>query len=90
MEGDAGEHSFKLARGRSRRLFVHRQRASASAVVAIAAHVDIDGARYGTHRSEIRYDHIPTQMLEPAARFKALSLDLAFAGVRWLFSPARR
>jgi LmbE family N-acetylglucosaminyl deacetylase len=50
------------------------------AAVGIAAHVEIDGARFETRRSEIRYDHIPTQMLEPVARFKAVALDLAIRG----------
>jgi LmbE family N-acetylglucosaminyl deacetylase len=48
--------------------------------VAIGAHVEIDGARYGNQPIEIRYNHIPPQPLEPPARFKALSVDLAIHG----------
>jgi hypothetical protein len=58
-----------------------------AAAVAIGAHVEIGGARFGTHRSEIQYDHVPTQMLEPAARFKALSLDLAIRGQKVGYLP---
>jgi len=47
---------------------------------AIGAHVEIDGVRYGNERGEIRYDHIPPQPLEPPARFKAVSADLAIRG----------
>ena len=56
-------------------------------VIAIGAHVEIDGVRYGTERGEIRYDHIPPQPLEPPAQFKAASIDLAIRGKQVAYIP---
>jgi LmbE family N-acetylglucosaminyl deacetylase len=41
------------------------------------AAADIGGRTYRTTRKDIRYDHIPAQLLQPPARLKAVSLDLA-------------
>jgi LmbE family N-acetylglucosaminyl deacetylase len=38
---------------------------------------DIAGRTYRNGRQDIRYDHIPGQLLQPPARLKAVSLDLA-------------
>jgi LmbE family N-acetylglucosaminyl deacetylase len=46
----------------------------------IGARADIGGAHYGTGRIAINYSHIPPQLLQPAARFKAVCLDLAIRG----------
>jgi LmbE family N-acetylglucosaminyl deacetylase len=46
----------------------------------IIAHADMNGASWDTRREEVRYDHIPPQLLQPPARLKALSLDLAIRG----------
>jgi hypothetical protein len=53
---------------------------AAPAVATIAAHVEVDGVRYASRREEIRYDHIPSQALAPAAHLKAVSLELAIRG----------
>jgi LmbE family N-acetylglucosaminyl deacetylase len=44
---------------------------------ALVAAADIGGRTYRNGRKEIRYDHIPVQLLQPVARLKAISLDLA-------------
>ena len=49
-------------------------------VANISAYVEINGSRYSYRRIEIRYDHIPPQLLQPAARIKAVSADLAIKG----------
>ena len=46
----------------------------------ITARVDIHGAKYANERRVISYPHIPVQMLQPVARFKAVALDLAIRG----------
>lgn len=40
----------------------------------------VDGKRYDHARVEIRYDHIPAQLLQPPAELKAVSLELATRG----------
>ena len=46
----------------------------------IVASADIGGVRYRNEREEISYAHIPRQLLQPLARLKVLSLDLATRG----------
>jgi LmbE family N-acetylglucosaminyl deacetylase len=46
----------------------------------ILAGVEIGGRRYGNERMEIHYSHIPELVLQPSARLKAVSLDLAIRG----------
>jgi LmbE family N-acetylglucosaminyl deacetylase len=48
--------------------------------VQLTAYALIDGVRYDRSRVEIRYDHIPSQLLQSPARIKAVSLDLATRG----------
>jgi LmbE family N-acetylglucosaminyl deacetylase len=50
------------------------------ASASITARAEIKGVRFSSRRVEIRYDHIPVQLLQPPARFKAVSLDLAIRG----------
>jgi LmbE family N-acetylglucosaminyl deacetylase len=40
----------------------------------------IGGRRFDSQRIELRYDHIPWQMLQPTARLEAVSLDLGTRG----------
>jgi LmbE family N-acetylglucosaminyl deacetylase len=53
----------------------------------LEASVRIHGARFDTQRVEIRYAHIPFQVLQPAATMKAVSLDLAIRGRRVGYLP---
>jgi hypothetical protein len=46
----------------------------------VIATVEINGVTYRHQREEIAYPHIPRQLLQPPASFKALSLDLATRG----------
>lgn len=41
------------------------------------AAADIGGRTYRNGRKDIRYDHIPAQLLQPLARLRAVSLELA-------------
>jgi hypothetical protein len=50
------------------------------ASVRITACADIGGTQYRNEREEISYRHIPRQLLQPLARLKAISLDLAIRG----------
>jgi len=52
----------------------------APASASIAASVQINGASFSNQRIEIKYDHIPPILLQPAARLKAVALDLAIRG----------
>ncbi len=57
------------------------------ATATLEASVEINGARFNTQRVELRYDHIPFQLLQPAASLKAVSLDLAIRGRRVGYLP---
>ena len=46
----------------------------------LTARATIDGKTYDTGRQEIRYEHIPLQLLQPPARVHAVCLDLAIRG----------
>ena len=48
----------------------------------ITASATVAGRSYRTQRIEIRYDHIPTQILQPPARLHAVSLDVQTRGHR--------
>jgi LmbE family N-acetylglucosaminyl deacetylase len=54
--------------------------ASGSAPVQITARATVGGVTYDNQRIVIGYPHIPTQMLQPAARLKALCLNLSTRG----------
>jgi LmbE family N-acetylglucosaminyl deacetylase len=47
---------------------------------ALTAAADIGGALYGNGRLEINYTHIPHLLLQPPARLRVTSLDLAIRG----------
>ncbi len=51
-----------------------------SGTAAITAEATVGGRTYNTTRQEIRYDHIPFQLLQPPARLKAVCLDLQIRG----------
>jgi LmbE family N-acetylglucosaminyl deacetylase len=46
----------------------------------LGASLDINGRRFNHQRVEVRYDHLPLQLLQPPARTKAVSLELATRG----------
>jgi hypothetical protein len=47
---------------------------------ALGASVEINGQRFDQERVEVRYDHLPLQLLQPPARARAVSLELATRG----------
>lgn len=47
---------------------------------ALGASVEINGRRFDQQRVEVRYAHLPLEVLQPSARAKALSLELATRG----------
>jgi LmbE family N-acetylglucosaminyl deacetylase len=57
------------------------------ATAKIIASAEIGGVRYDNERVEINYPHIPLQLLQPPASFKAVSLDLAIRGHKVGYLP---
>jgi LmbE family N-acetylglucosaminyl deacetylase len=55
--------------------------------VHFTAVAQIGGKRYANSRQEIRYDHIPLQLLQPPARTRAASFDLATRGHKIGYLP---
>jgi len=47
---------------------------------ALGASAEINGRRFDQQRVEVRYDHVPLQVLQPSARAKTMSLQLATRG----------
>jgi LmbE family N-acetylglucosaminyl deacetylase len=47
---------------------------------ALGASVEINGRRFNQQRVEVRYDHLPLQLLQPPARAKAVALELEIRG----------
>ena len=54
---------------------------------AIEASVEIDGARFNNQRIEVRYAHLPFELLQPPARVRTVALDLAIRGRRVGYVP---
>jgi hypothetical protein len=60
------------------------KKASRANIMAVAS---IGGVSYSSTRFEIRYDHIPQQLLQPPASLKVLSLKLKIHGRRIGYVP---
>jgi LmbE family N-acetylglucosaminyl deacetylase len=58
-----------------------------AAPAKIVASAEIGGVRYANDRVEIRYSHIPPQLLQPVASLKAVSLELAIRGRKVGYLP---
>ncbi len=54
---------------------------------SLTARATVGGQVYQTSRQEIRYEHIPLQLLQPLARVKAVCLDLAIRGEQIGYLP---
>ena len=52
----------------------------ALATAPLGASVEIDGRRFDQQRVEVRYEHLPLQLLQPPARARAVSLELVTRG----------
>jgi hypothetical protein len=53
----------------------------------LTATAEIDGHRYSNQRQKIRYDHIPVQLLQPPARARVVSFELATRGLNVGYLP---
>jgi LmbE family N-acetylglucosaminyl deacetylase len=53
----------------------------------ILAIANVGGVDWHTGRVELKYDHIPPQLLQPPARLKALCLDMAIRGRKVGYIP---
>jgi LmbE family N-acetylglucosaminyl deacetylase len=72
---------FRLAAAGEHARFTFTVTAPAQLATApLEASVEINGQRFSHQRVELRYDHIPFQLLQPAASLKAVSLELAIRG----------
>ena len=54
---------------------------------SLTARATIGDQTYDTSRQEIRYEHIPPQLLQPPARLKAVCLDLVIRGKQIGYLP---
>jgi hypothetical protein len=79
---------FNLASAGQREKFSFKVSAPKQAAAAqITARAKIGDATYDNQRIEISYPHIPAQLLQPPARIKAVTLDLAIRGKRVGYVP---
>src|SRR5262249_59982518 len=76
-----GSQRFRLGAAGEHAHFTFTVTAPPRPVTAtLGAGVDINGRRFDQQRVEVRYDHVPLQVLQPSARAKTLSLQLATRG----------
>ncbi|HEV2055871.1 MAG TPA: PIG-L family deacetylase [Methylomirabilota bacterium] len=86
LEGPTGwritaSQPFHLAEAGEHARFTFTVTAPAQlAMATLEGSVEVNGLRFNTQRIELRYNHIPFQLLQPVARLKAVSLDLAIRG----------
>jgi len=79
-----GSQRFRLGAAGERAQFTFTVTAPLRPVTAtLGTSVDVNGRRFDAQRVEVRYDHLPLQVLQPSARAKALSLELATRG-HWI------
>jgi LmbE family N-acetylglucosaminyl deacetylase len=82
------EQSFHLKTTGEQARFTFTVTAPASGATGfVEARAKIGEATFDNGRVEIRYDHIPVQLLQPPARLKAVSLQLATRGHRVGYVP---
>jgi LmbE family N-acetylglucosaminyl deacetylase len=79
VEPVAQTFQFIAMHDRSRFTFAVTAPAGAGKAV-LTASADVGGVRYSQSRTELHYDHIPAQMLQPPARLQMVRLDLAIRG----------
>jgi len=83
-----GKRGFSFATAGERKEFSFTVTAPPQAARAqITARVKIGDQVYDNDRIEINYPHIPRQLLQPPARIKAISLDLAIRGKKVGYVP---
>lgn len=79
---------FRLGAAGERARFTFTVTAPAEhATARLGASVVIDDRRFDRQRVDVRYDHLPMQLLQPPARTRAVSLELARRGRRVGYLP---
>jgi len=73
--GDRAQHAFTVTGPKS------------GATGFVSARAEVVGATFGSQRLQIDYSHIPTQLLQPPARMRAVSLGLEIRGRRVGYLP---
>ncbi len=82
------QQAFNFAAAGEKKKMTFTVNAPAHAASAqFRAHAKIGDKIYSTDRIEISYPHIPLQLLQPLAKMKAISLDLAVRGKRIGYVP---
>ena len=82
------KRSFHFASAGEREKFSFKITAPPQAATAqITARAKIGGSTFDNQHIEISYAHIPEQLLQPPARIKAVSLDLAIRGKKVGYLP---
>jgi LmbE family N-acetylglucosaminyl deacetylase len=72
---------FRLATTGARARFTFTVTAPARLETAtLGASVEINGRRFDQERVEVRYDHLPLELLQPPAHARAVALELATRG----------
>jgi LmbE family N-acetylglucosaminyl deacetylase len=72
------EQSFRLTNAGEKRRFTFQVTAPAKTVSErLAAGVVVNGRRFSNQRSEINYAHLPFMLLQPAARARIVSAEVA-------------
>ena len=73
--------AFRLAQAGDKARFRFELKAPAQAGVGrLAVYAEVKGKRYSNQRAEIRYEHIPTHILQPPARARRVVADVAKRG----------
>jgi LmbE family N-acetylglucosaminyl deacetylase len=83
-----GAHRFRLGAPGEHARFTFMVTAPARRMTAaLDASVEINGRRFAQERVEVRYAHLPLQLLQPPARAKLLAVDVATRGHRVGYLP---
>jgi LmbE family N-acetylglucosaminyl deacetylase len=83
-----GSHRFRLGTSGERAHFTFTVTAPPRRMTAaVGASVQINGRRFVQQRMEVRYDHLPLQLLQPPAHARVVALDLAIRGHRVGYLP---
>jgi len=85
---EPGSEPFRLgATGERARVTFTVTAPAQSATARLTARAQVNGASFDNEHIEIRYNHIPLQLLQPPAHLQALSLELAIRGHRIGYVP---
>ncbi len=84
--GDRKRFAFELTAPSGQSTFDPSQNLVAEHA-SIRARAEINGVRYSNDRIDVRYKHLPPQLLQPAAQIKAVSFDLLKRGKRIGYLP---